>query len=95
MIARTSASNIEQLSFGVVHVFKFGDILHIIYSLTLPATAPQLVETVSQLRTLLASKRLMEIETAPFVAATSLMDESAKLSYCSQQLDINPRESQR
>lgn len=46
----------------------------------LPATAPRLVETVSQLAALLASRRMMEIEAAPYVAATSSMEEGAGLS---------------
>jgi hypothetical protein len=46
----------------------------------LPATVNEFVETVSRLLTLLASRRLTEVDTAAFVAATSSMEESARLS---------------
>ncbi|MFZ0319502.1 MAG: DUF4365 domain-containing protein [Candidatus Sulfotelmatobacter sp.] len=46
----------------------------------LPATKAQLVETIGLVATLLASKRLMEIESASFIAATSSVKESAELS---------------
>jgi hypothetical protein len=46
----------------------------------LPGTADPMVETIGQIATLLASKRLMEIEPVPFLAATSSVEESAELS---------------
>jgi hypothetical protein len=46
----------------------------------LPSTAATLVEVVGQLTTLLASKRLMEVETLPFLVASSPIEDSAELS---------------
>jgi hypothetical protein len=46
----------------------------------LPATVSDLVETVSRLLTLLASRELTAVDTAAFVAATSSIEEGAKLS---------------
>jgi hypothetical protein len=46
----------------------------------LPATAPALVEVVGQLTTLLASQRMMEVGTVPFLFATSSIEDSAELS---------------
>jgi hypothetical protein len=46
----------------------------------LPLTVSDLVEAVGQLTTLLASKRLMEIGTAPFLVAASSIEDSAELS---------------
>jgi hypothetical protein len=46
----------------------------------LPSTSSSLVEIVGQLTTLLASKRMMEVETVPFLVASSPIEDSAQLS---------------
>ena len=46
----------------------------------LPATAPALVEVVGQLTTLLASQRMIEVETGPFLVASSSIEDRAELS---------------
>ncbi|OJV40264.1 MAG: hypothetical protein BGO25_03725 [Acidobacteriales bacterium 59-55] len=46
----------------------------------LPATSEALVEVVGKLTTLLASQRMMEVETIPFLAATALIEGRGELS---------------